>query len=137
MVQPEDLLKFGLIPELVGRLPVIATMEELDEDDLIRILKEPKNALTKQYEKLFEFDGVQLRFTEGALTAIARKALDQKIRGPRLALGDGKGDARRHVRPAVQGKCSGMRDQRAGHNPRRLSRYSVPELPSEDELKSA
>ncbi len=77
-VQPEDLLKFGLIPELVGRLPVIATMEELVEDDLIRILKEPKNALTKQYQKLFEFDGINLRFTEGALVAIARKALKRK-----------------------------------------------------------
>ncbi|MFH0781240.1 MAG: ATP-dependent Clp protease ATP-binding subunit ClpX [Pseudomonadota bacterium] len=77
-VQPEDLLKFGLIPELVGRLPVIATMEELVEDDLIRILKEPKNALTKQYQKLFEFDGITLRFTEGALVAIAKKALKRK-----------------------------------------------------------
>ncbi len=77
-VAPEDLLKFGLIPELVGRLPVIATMEELVEEDLIRILKEPKNALTKQYQKLFEFDGINLRFTEGALVAIARKALKRK-----------------------------------------------------------
>ncbi len=77
-VQPEDLLKFGLIPELVGRLPVIATMEELHEDDLVRILKEPKNALTKQYTKLFEFEGIKLRFTEGALTAIAKKALARK-----------------------------------------------------------
>lgn len=78
LVQPEDLLKFGLIPELVGRLPVIATMEELVEEDLIRILKEPKNALTKQYQKLFEFDGILLRFTEGALGAIASKALKRK-----------------------------------------------------------
>lgn len=78
MVQPEDLLKFGLIPELVGRLPVIATMEELVEEDLIRILKEPKNALTKQYTKLFEFDEIGLRFTEGALGAIAQKALKRK-----------------------------------------------------------
>lgn len=77
-VQPEDLLKFGLIPELVGRLPVIATMQELDEEDLVRILREPKNALTKQYQKLFEFEGIQLRFTEGALLAIARKALERK-----------------------------------------------------------
>ena len=77
-VQPEDLLKFGLIPELVGRLPVIATMEELLEDDLIRILREPKNALTKQYQKLFEFEGISLRFTEGALSAIAKKALARK-----------------------------------------------------------
>ncbi|BDD87393.1 ATP-dependent Clp protease ATP-binding subunit ClpX [Desulfofustis limnaeus] len=87
-VQPEDLLKFGLIPELVGRLPVIATMEELVEDDLVRILKEPKNALTKQYQKLFQFENIQLRFTEGALTAIARKALDRKsgARGLRSVL---------------------------------------------------
>ncbi|MBU1231925.1 MAG: ATP-dependent Clp protease ATP-binding subunit ClpX [Proteobacteria bacterium] len=77
-VQPEDLLKFGLIPELVGRLPVIATMQELVEEDLVRILKEPKNALTKQYERLFEFEGIRLRFTEGALTAIAKKALSRK-----------------------------------------------------------
>jgi ATP-dependent Clp protease ATP-binding subunit ClpX len=77
-VQPEDLLKFGLIPELVGRLPVIATMEELHEEDLVRILKEPKNALTKQYIKLFEFDDIKLRFTEGALVAIAHKALARK-----------------------------------------------------------
>ncbi len=77
-VQPEDLLKFGLIPELVGRLPVIATMEELTEDDLIRILREPKNALVKQYQRLFELEGIQLSFTEGALVAIARKALKRK-----------------------------------------------------------
>jgi ATP-dependent Clp protease ATP-binding subunit ClpX len=78
MVQPEDLLRFGLIPEFVGRLPVIATMNELDESDLIRILREPKNALTKQYEKLFEYDQIRLRFTEGALTAIAKEAVKRK-----------------------------------------------------------
>ena len=77
-IQPEDLLKFGLIPELVGRLPVIATMEELVEEDLIRILKEPRNALTKQYMKLFEFEGITLRFTEGSLEAIAKKAMERK-----------------------------------------------------------
>ena len=77
-VQPEDLLKFGLIPELVGRLPVIATMEELEKEDLICILKEPRNALTKQYVKLFEFEGITLRFTESALEAIAEKALKRK-----------------------------------------------------------
>ena len=87
-VQPEDLLKFGLIPELVGRLPVIATMIELVEEDLVRILKEPKNALTKQYQKLFQFENIQLRFTEGALTAIARKSLERKsgARGLRSVL---------------------------------------------------
>jgi len=78
MVQSEDLLHFGLIPELMGRLPVIATMDELDEDDLVRILREPKNALTKQYEKLFKFDNIRLRFTEGALRAIAHEALKRK-----------------------------------------------------------
>jgi len=78
LVRSEDLLHFGLIPELMGRLPVIATMKELNEDDLVRILREPKNALTKQYEKLFEFDNIRLRFTEGALLAIAREALKRQ-----------------------------------------------------------
>jgi len=77
-VRPEDLLKFGLIPELVGRLPVIATMQELEEEDLIRILTEPKNALTKQYQRLFELEDIRLRFTEGSLSAIAKKALKRK-----------------------------------------------------------
>lgn len=87
-VQPEDLLKFGLIPELVGRLPVIATMEELVEADLIRILREPKNALVKQYQRLFELEGIKLSFTEGALTAVAQKALKRKsgARGLRSVL---------------------------------------------------
>lgn len=76
-VQPEDLLKFGLIPELLGRLPVIAPMKELEEEDLVRILKEPKNALTKQYMKLFELEGIILRFTEGALQEAARKAMSR------------------------------------------------------------
>jgi len=86
--QPEDLLQYGLIPELVGRLPVIATMEELEEEDLVRILREPKNALTKQYEKLFDFDNIRLRFTEGALSAIAKEALKRKsgARGLRSVL---------------------------------------------------
>jgi ATP-dependent Clp protease ATP-binding subunit ClpX len=77
-VQTEDLLKFGLIPEFVGRLPVIATLEELNEQSLVRILKEPKNALTRQYQKLFDMESVHLKFTEGALTAIAREALARK-----------------------------------------------------------
>ncbi|RLA84845.1 MAG: ATP-dependent Clp protease ATP-binding subunit ClpX [Deltaproteobacteria bacterium] len=74
-VQPEDLLRFGLIPEFVGRLPIVATLDDLDEDALIQILKEPKNALVKQYQKLFEMDGVKLQFTEGALRAVAREAI--------------------------------------------------------------
>lgn len=77
-VRPEDLLRFGLIPELVGRLPVIATMDELEKEDLIRILREPKNALVKQYQRLFELDGIRLRFTEGALSAIADEAIKRK-----------------------------------------------------------
>ncbi|HXG51008.1 MAG TPA: ATP-dependent Clp protease ATP-binding subunit ClpX [candidate division Zixibacteria bacterium] len=77
-VQPEDLLKFGLIPEFIGRLPVIATLDELNEAALVRILKEPKNALTKQYGKLFEMESVHLKFTEEALRAIARDAMKRK-----------------------------------------------------------
>ena len=77
-VQPEDLLKFGMIPEFVGRLPVLATLEELDDQALMRILREPKNALVRQYQKLFDIENVHLRFTEGALMAIAREALKRK-----------------------------------------------------------
>jgi ATP-dependent Clp protease ATP-binding subunit ClpX len=86
--QPEDLLKFGLIPEFVGRLPVMATLNELDEASLVRILKEPRNALVKQYQKLFEFERVKLKFTEGALAAIAGEALKRKsgARGLRAIL---------------------------------------------------
>lgn len=77
-VQPEDLLKFGLIPEFIGRLPVIATLDELNIDALVDILKKPKNALVKQYQKLFEFENVKLRFTDGALVAIAKEAIKRK-----------------------------------------------------------
>ncbi|MGE0371956.1 MAG: ATP-dependent Clp protease ATP-binding subunit ClpX [Gammaproteobacteria bacterium] len=77
-VEPEDLIKFGLIPEFVGRLPVVATLEELDEDALVRILTEPKNAITKQFNKLFEMESCELEFRPEALTAIARKAMERK-----------------------------------------------------------
>ena len=77
-VQPEDLLKFGLIPEFIGRLPVIATLDELSIDALVDILKKPKNALVKQYQKLFEFENVKLRFTEGAMMSIAKEAIKRK-----------------------------------------------------------
>jgi len=77
-VQPEDLLRFGLIPEFIGRLPVIATLEELSIEALVDILKKPKNALVKQYQKLFDFENVKLRFTEGALMAIAKEAIKRK-----------------------------------------------------------
>ena len=76
--EPEDLLKFGLIPEFVGRLPVIATLEDLDEAALIKILTEPKNALTKQYARLFEMEGVRLSFTTEALAAIAKRAIERR-----------------------------------------------------------
>ena len=77
-LEPEDLLKFGLIPEFVGRLPVIATLSDLDEVALVSILTEPKNALVKQYQRLFELEGVKLTFTDEALTAIARRAIKRK-----------------------------------------------------------
>ena len=77
--EPRDLLKFGIIPELVGRVPVIATLESLNQKDLVRILVEPKNALTKQYAKLLDIDGVELEIQEEALEAIAQKALDRQI----------------------------------------------------------
>ena len=89
-LEPEDLLKFGLIPEFVGRLPVIATLEDLDEDALITILTQPKNALVKQYQRLFELEDVQLTFTEDALKAIAVRAIARKTgaRGLRSILED-------------------------------------------------
>ena len=88
LVQPEDLLKFGLIPEFIGRLPVIASLGELSLDALIRILTEPKNALVRQYEKLFEFEDVKLKFSKDALRAIAKEAIERKsgARGLRAIL---------------------------------------------------
>ncbi len=77
-LEPEDLLKFGLIPEFVGRLPVVATLEDLDEDALITILTEPKNALVKQYKRLFELEGTELEFSEDALKVVAQKAIERK-----------------------------------------------------------
>ncbi|HYA31236.1 MAG TPA: ATP-dependent Clp protease ATP-binding subunit ClpX, partial [Thermodesulfovibrionales bacterium] len=88
LVEPEDLIKYGMIPEFVGRLPVVAILDELDESALIRILTEPKNALVKQYQKLLSFDNVRLRFTDGALSAIAKRAIQRKTgaRGLRAIL---------------------------------------------------
>jgi len=87
-VEPEDLVKYGLIPEFVGRLPVVATLEELDEEALVTILVEPKNALTKQYKKLFDMEGAELEFREDALRAVAHKAMQRKTgaRGLRTIL---------------------------------------------------
>jgi len=89
-VEPEDLLKFGLIPEFIGRLPVVASLTDLDEAALIKILTEPKNSLVKQYQKLLSFDNVKLSFTEGALVAVAKKAVSRKTgaRGLRSILED-------------------------------------------------
>ena len=78
ILEPEDLLKYGLIPEFVGRLPVIAKLENLDEDALVQILTEPKNALVKQYQRLFDMEKVKLSFTDDALKAVAKKAIERK-----------------------------------------------------------
>ncbi len=78
LVEPDDLVHYGLIPELIGRLHVIATLKPIGVDDMVRILTEPKNALVRQYQKLFELDGVTLTFEEEALRAIAQKAIDRK-----------------------------------------------------------
>jgi ATP-dependent Clp protease ATP-binding subunit ClpX len=88
LVEPEDLIKYGLIPEFVGRLPVVATLDELDEPAMIKILTEPKNALIKQYQRLLSLDNVRLKFTDGALSAIAKKAGQRKTgaRGLRAIL---------------------------------------------------
>ncbi len=87
-VEPQDLIRYGLIPEFVGRLPVVATLEELDEDALVKILLEPKNALTKQYRKLFDMEGVELEFRDDALRAVAKRAMKRKTgaRGLRTIL---------------------------------------------------
>ena len=89
-VEPEDLVKFGLIPEFVGRLPVISTLHELDEEALVRILQEPKNALVNQYKYLFEIDSVHLSFRDEALKSIAKRAIARKTgaRGLRSILED-------------------------------------------------
>jgi ATP-dependent Clp protease ATP-binding subunit ClpX len=88
LVQPEDLIKFGLIPEFIGRIPIVTTLSELSLDALVRILTEPKNALTKQYKQLFELEDVDLKFTDEVLTAVAEAALKRKsgARGLRAIL---------------------------------------------------
>jgi len=77
-LEPEDLIKYGLIPEFIGRMPIVATLDDLDEKSLIKILREPKNSLTKQYQKLFEFENVELEFQDDALNEIAKKAISKK-----------------------------------------------------------
>ncbi len=87
-LEPEDLLKYGLIPEFIGRMPIIATLKDLDEQSLVKILKEPKNSLLKQYQQIFRFEGVKLIFKEEALLEIAKKAITKKTgaRGLRTIL---------------------------------------------------
>jgi ATP-dependent Clp protease ATP-binding subunit ClpX len=89
MVEAEDLTKFGLIPEFIGRVPVIATLDQLDEKALVDILTRPRNALTRQYQRLFELDGVQLKFTEKSLELVAREALKRKAGARGLRAIDG------------------------------------------------
>jgi ATP-dependent Clp protease ATP-binding subunit ClpX len=89
-VEPQDLIKYGLIPEFVGRLPVVGTLHELDRPALVQILTQPRNAITRQYQRLFEYENVKLRFTDDALEAIAELALQRKIgaRGLRMIIED-------------------------------------------------
>jgi ATP-dependent Clp protease ATP-binding subunit ClpX len=89
-IQPTDLIKYGLIPEFVGRLPVVATLHDLDKAALVEILTAPKNAITRQYQRLFEYENVKLRFTDDALEAIAELAIQRKIgaRGLRMIIED-------------------------------------------------
>ena len=89
-LQPQDLIRYGFIPEFIGRLPVVATLEDLDKSALVQILSKPKNAIIKQYQRLFEYENVRLRFTDDALDAIASLALERKVgaRGLRMIIED-------------------------------------------------
>ena len=118
-VEPDDLLKFGLIPEFVGRLPVVATLADLDEAALVKILIEPKNALVKQYQKLFEMEDVRLTLTEDALKAIATQGDPEEDRGARPALDHGDHPAGDHVRAALAPRRRGGRDQPRGRRRQR------------------
>jgi ATP-dependent Clp protease ATP-binding subunit ClpX len=104
MTEPTDLVKFGLIPELVGRMPVTTSLQELDRDAMVRILKEPRNSLIKQYQKLMELDGVDLTFTDDAIEAIADKAMERKIgaRGLRSIMESTMRDVMYNV-PSIEG----------------------------------
>ena len=113
-VEPEDLLKFGLIPEFIGRLPVVATLDDLDEGALMEILTKPKNALIKQYGRLFEMEGVKLTFTEDALKSVADAGNRPQDGRARPALDHGADPARHHVRPARPGWRGGGGDQPGG-----------------------
>ena len=133
LVQPHDLLKFGIIPELVGRLPVITSLRGLDKDDLVRILTEPKNALCKQYHKLLSFDQVELSFEKGALEAIAEKAIERQIgaRGLRAIMEEIMTKIMYEIPsdPTIQSVCITERCVREGEPPQITRDAAKPRAP--------
>ena len=133
LVQPHDLLKFGIIPELVGRLPVITSLRGLDKDDLVRILTEPKNALCKQYHKLLSYDQVELSFEKGALEAIAEKAIERQIgaRGLRAIMEEIMTKIMYEIPsdPTIQSVCITERCVREGEPPQITRDASKPRPP--------
>ena len=133
LVQPHDLLKFGIIPELVGRLPVITSLRGLDKDDLVRILTEPKNALCKQYHKLLSYDQVELSFEKGALEAIAEKAIERQIgaRGLRAIMEEIMTKIMYEIPsdPTIQSVCITERCVREGEPPQITRDASKPRAP--------
>ena len=133
LVQPHDLLKFGIIPELVGRLPVITSLRGLDKDDLVRILTEPKNALCKQYHKLLSYDQVELSFEKGALEAIAEKAIEHQIgaRGLRAIMEEIMTKIMYEIPsdPTIQSVCITERCVREGEPPQITRDAAKPRAP--------
>ena len=133
LVQPHDLLKFGIIPELVGRLPVITSLRGLDKDDLVRILTEPKNALCKQYHKLLSYDQVELSFEKGALEAIAEKAIERQIgaRGLRALMEEIMTKIMYEIPsdPTIQSVCITERCVREGEPPQITRDAAKPRAP--------
>ena len=133
LVQPHDLLKFGIIPELVGRLPVITSLRGLDKDDLVRILTEPKNALCKQYHKLLSYDQVELSFEKGALEAIAEKAIERQIgaRGLRAIMEEIMTKIMFEIPsdPTIQSVCITERCVRDGESPQITRDAAKPRAP--------
>ena len=132
-MQPHDLLKFGIIPELVGRLPVITSLQGLGKDDLVRILTEPKNALCKQYHKLLAYDQVELSFEKGALEAIAEKAIERQIgaRGLRAIMEEIMTKIMYEIPsdPTIQSVCITERCVRNGEAPQITRDASKPRAP--------
>ena len=133
LTEPEDLMKFGMIPEFVGRLPVVATLNDLREDDLVTILTQPKNALVKQYQKMFEMEKVKLSFTKEALARHRPRGDAPQLRRPRPPRHHGGRDAGHHVRRPVPGGRA-----RSARSPRRVvTKHEPPQLVLEKEKKTA